>query len=215
MSELQKVVVDLLGRPAEGTTNKETLVNLIQEAARYPARGLDESLAALTNQLEQLRSVSQTQVEAVGENTLAVAQNTQAHAAGGGSSAAAEIAKTAYRFLGGGLGLSPLLSGLIGLFRRGQAEAPPPLIPYTAPESIQFQGAIASSQYPAVSSLDYGQDGLPRVVQTGGPSYYPQVTVQVQAIDSRSFLDHSHEIARAVREAMLNAHALNDVVSEL
>jgi hypothetical protein len=38
--------------------------------------------------------------------------------------------------------------------------------------------------------------------------------VQVQAMDSRSFLDHSDEIARAVREAMLNAHALNDVVNE-
>jgi len=41
------------------------------------------------------------------------------------------------------------------------------------------------------------------------------VTVQVQAMDSRSFLDHSAEIARAVREAMLNMHSLNDVVSEL
>jgi hypothetical protein len=43
----------------------------------------------------------------------------------------------------------------------------------------------------------------------------PQVTIQVQAMDSRSFLDHSTEIARAVREAMLNMHSLNDVVSEL
>jgi hypothetical protein len=34
-------------------------------------------------------------------------------------------------------------------------------------------------------------------------------------MDSRSFLEHSDEIARAVREAMLNSHALNDVVSEL
>jgi hypothetical protein len=34
-------------------------------------------------------------------------------------------------------------------------------------------------------------------------------------MDSRSFLDHSDDIARAVRDAMLNMHALNDVVSEL
>ena len=42
-----------------------------------------------------------------------------------------------------------------------------------------------------------------------------QVTVQVQAMDSRSFLDHSEEIARAVRQAMLNSHGINDVVTEL
>jgi hypothetical protein len=34
-------------------------------------------------------------------------------------------------------------------------------------------------------------------------------------MDSRSFMDHSDEIARAVREALLNAHSLGDVVSEL
>jgi hypothetical protein len=42
-----------------------------------------------------------------------------------------------------------------------------------------------------------------------------QIVVNVQAMDSRSFIDHSQEIAQAVREAMLNMHALNDVVSEL
>jgi hypothetical protein len=39
--------------------------------------------------------------------------------------------------------------------------------------------------------------------------------VQVQAIDSQSFLDHSDEIARAVRQAMLNMNSINDVVTDL
>ena len=47
------------------------------------------------------------------------------------------------------------------------------------------------------------------------PSAAPQITIQVQAMDSRSFLDHSQDIAQAVREAMLNMHSLNDVVSDL
>jgi len=34
-------------------------------------------------------------------------------------------------------------------------------------------------------------------------------------MDSKSFLDHSNEIANAVREAILNSHSLNDVVLEL
>jgi hypothetical protein len=41
------------------------------------------------------------------------------------------------------------------------------------------------------------------------------ITVNVQAMDSQSFLDRREDIARAVREAMLQSHSLNDVVSEL
>ena len=41
------------------------------------------------------------------------------------------------------------------------------------------------------------------------------ITVNVQAMDSQSFLDRREDIARAVREAMLESHSLNDVVSEL
>ncbi len=54
-------------------------------------------------------------------------------------------------------------------------------------------------------------------VSTRGSADYaaPQITVQVQAMDSRSFLDHSEEIARAVRQAMLNSNGINDVITEL
>lgn len=41
------------------------------------------------------------------------------------------------------------------------------------------------------------------------------ILVQVQAMDSQSFLDHSQEIAQAVRQAMLNMHSVNDVISDL
>jgi hypothetical protein len=34
-------------------------------------------------------------------------------------------------------------------------------------------------------------------------------------MDSRSFMDHSQDIATAVREAVLNMHSLNDVISAL
>jgi len=36
----------------------------------------------------------------------------------------------------------------------------------------------------------------------------------VQAMDSKSFLDHSADIAMAVRQAMLESSVLNDVVRE-
>jgi len=42
-----------------------------------------------------------------------------------------------------------------------------------------------------------------------------QVTVNVQAMDARSFLDRSGDIAMAVRDAMLNLNSINDVVNDL
>ena len=50
---------------------------------------------------------------------------------------------------------------------------------------------------------------------SGGNGSAPQITVNVQAMDARSFLDRSSDIAAAVREAMLNLSSINDVVNEL
>jgi hypothetical protein len=48
---------------------------------------------------------------------------------------------------------------------------------------------------------------------SGGPGQ--QVVVQVQAMDSQSFMDRSQDIAQAVRQAMLNSHPVNDVILDL
>jgi uncharacterized protein YggE len=48
-----------------------------------------------------------------------------------------------------------------------------------------------------------------------GNAATPQITVNVQAMDARSFMDRSNDIALAVRDAMLNMNAINDVVNEL
>ena len=49
----------------------------------------------------------------------------------------------------------------------------------------------------------------------GGGSVRQQITVNVSAMDARSFLDRSGDIALAVREAMLNLNSINDVVNDL
>ncbi len=43
----------------------------------------------------------------------------------------------------------------------------------------------------------------------------PQITVNVNAMDTQSFLDRSEDIASAVRDAMLHMHPVNDVIGEL
>ncbi len=50
---------------------------------------------------------------------------------------------------------------------------------------------------------------------TNSNSANTHVTVNVQALDSKSFMDRSQDIAQAVREAMLNMHSINDVVNDL
>jgi hypothetical protein len=47
---------------------------------------------------------------------------------------------------------------------------------------------------------------------SGSSGSTTQITVQVQAMDSQSFLDHSDDIAAAVRQAMLTSTTLNDVI---
>jgi hypothetical protein len=130
----------------------------------------------------------------------------------------------------------PLVTGLIGLFSGGDS-TPAPLTKYAMPTKIGFEGADTGS---GTSDMDYDQMGTPRTYN-GAPatasaasssspassaspasaaasppaSAASQITVNVQAMDAQSFLDHSSDIAQAVRNAMLNMSSINDVVSDL
>lgn len=111
-----------------------------------------------------------------------------------------------------GFGLSPLISGLLSIFGGGKQQELPPLVKFALPQALSVQAGITSGG--ATGEVSYGQNGLPRLV-TGNSQSSQAITVQVQAIDSKSFLDHSEDIARAVRDAMLYSHSLNDVVTDL
>ena len=152
---------------------------------------------------------------------VAAPQATQSTPSSGGS-VAGTIGQTALKVFTSGLGLMPLVSGLAGLFGGGSSPAPAPLTRYAMPQPIQIEAANSRSD--GIQAADYGQNGLPRAYDPGaGATTAPQtngtgaqqIVVNVQAMDSQSFLDRSSDIAQAVREAMLNMHPLNDVVSEL
>lgn len=173
---------------------------------------LNDQLNSLTQQLQQLQSINQQQVQTEQENTEALSENTSAK---GGStmSGAGSIGSTIESVLGFGLGLSPLISGLVSLFGGGggQSEAAP-LVPYVMPPPVSATAGISASQSSAFG-VDTADGGLPRPQpssSSGGGS--TQITVQVQAMDSQSFLDHSNDIAQAVKQAMLESSTLNDVI---
>ncbi len=171
---------------------------------------LTEQLTSLTEQLQQLQSINQQQLETEQENTQALTANTSSKSSGSGSTAGG-VGSAIESVLGFGLGLSPLIAGLVSLFGGGGGEQQTTsLVPYVMPPSVSATAGISASQS-GVFGVDTADGGLPRP-QPASTSSTTQITVQVQAMDSQSFLDHSNDIAQAVRQAMLESTTLNDVI---
>jgi hypothetical protein len=167
------------------------------------ADALAEQMARLTNQLQQLQGASQAAGESTKGNTLALASSTTSKI----DVARASLTNPVLSSVGLGLGLSPLITGIARLFGGGGgSEEIPPLVKFGLPDPVHLNAGV-SDGIPGPFVVDSGQGGLPRAVTAP-----PQITVQVQAMDSRSFLDHSGEIAMAVRQAMLESSVLNDVI---
>jgi hypothetical protein len=171
-----------------------------------------EQLTSLTTQITSLTSIQQSQISALQDNTQAVTQNTGSKGSSG-SSVGSTVESVASSFLGGGLSsLSPLLGGLLSLFGGGGGQTLVAPLPYMLPASVQSQAGLTASAPGQVAPVSYGETGQPRA-QPANTS--PQVTIQVNAMDSQSFLDHSDDIAMAVKQAILNSSSLNDVISSL
>jgi hypothetical protein len=177
------------------------------------ARASDELAASLHSAAQQQAAVPQ---QAAARQQASAAQATPQSS----RSTASEVLSVAKTVMESGLGLIPLVTGLIGLFSGGgDSSTPPPLVKYAMPEKVHFQAADTAN---GIGNMDYDQFGSARPWVAAPASAAPpplpaapQITVNVQAMDSRSFLDHSGEIAQAVRDAMLNLSSINDVVSNL
>jgi hypothetical protein len=164
---------------------------------------LAEQMSRLTNQLERLQGSGAVGGDAVKGNTRSASE----------SSSKADAIRSALSpavvgAVGLGLGVSPLIAGIARLFGRGDRDdVPPALVKFGLPDSLHVSAGVSAALPGPAFAVDYAQGGLPRPVTA--PT---QITVQVQAMDSQSFLDHSGEIAMAVRQAMLESSVLNDVI---
>jgi hypothetical protein len=191
---------------------------LVQPLARNAGTGGTQqnsgaTLQQNTSQLAQLQAVFQAHIDATAENTKALADRANTSSEGSsGAAAAGNIAKTVGGLITGGFSLNPIVSGLMKLFGGGGSNdaAPAPLVKFSLPTPVSVNAGVDRGGA-GVAPVDYGQNGLPR--SAAQPP--TQVTVQVNAMDSQSFLDRSGDIANAVRRAMLESSALNDVVSEI
>ncbi len=160
-----------------------------------------------------MRAASEQHAASVQENTLATAENTAASIGGVARALGKAVSETAGSGIAG-VGLPALIAGLVGALAGNSSPDAVTLPVLTQPASIQVEAALPSVEQPNFTPVATGQGGLSRraTTETTSPA---AVTIQVNAMDSRSFLDHSDEIARAVRHALLNTHSLRDVVGEL
>jgi hypothetical protein len=171
---------------------------------------LEESMSRLTQGMEQLRISTQTQADSVNANTDALAQNTASQANKSGGTAASTVGRILSP-VWKATGIGAIVSELSSLFRGGGDAQAASLTPYVAPAPIRYEATLSgagNSGGTESATAERNGNGLRAAVA-------PTVQVNVQAIDSRSFLDHSDAIASAVRDAMLRSHSLNDVVNEI
>jgi hypothetical protein len=119
-------------------------------------------------------------------------------------------------------GIGPVATALIKLFGHSgddKSDLPEP-VKYTLPPALAVTAGLTDSR--SLTQISYAQGDrvradepvTSRAVPPSTPAA-PTIQIHVDAMDSRSFMDRSDEIAQAVRAAMLRSHALNDVVSEL
>ncbi len=116
--------------------------------------------------------------------------------------------------LGSGLGLVPLGLRIAGLFRKRRAE-PQSFSPFELPPSLSLEVANTDNILAGFPRLARKQTGEIKVIRQETPAAQPQITVNVNAMDTQSFLDRSEDIAGALRDAMLHMHPVNDVIGEL
>jgi len=216
-NSLNQIVVDAASHANGNTLAGPNIQSIVQNLA--PAQSQDNLTSALTEAARQvagLVSTNQTLVDTLQTNTAAVQQSATGQGSSGRSTAST-VESIASTVLGSGLGLIPLVSSLVGLFSGGSSDAPPTLTRYAPSASLNLSLADTPGANNGISSFPgiiYGQNGLPQAAPQS-PAPGQQISIQVNAMDSQSFMDHSYEIAQAVRSAMLNMNSLNDVVSDL
>jgi hypothetical protein len=185
--------------------NPSTEVSGLLGGSTSPLTG---QLTTITTQLQELQTINQAQMQSIEANTSALGASTSSKS--GGTSTAGSVGNTLLDVLGLGSGLSPLISGLVSLFGGSGGGQTTTVTPYIQPLPVNLAAGFTGSAAGGVSGVDYGEGGQPR--QTTAAGAQQQITVQVQAMDSQSFLDRSNDIAAAVRKAMLETSTLNDVI---
>jgi hypothetical protein len=160
---------------------------------------LATSLSQAGQQIAQLESAYQQQANLITENTQALQSNTSSKSSSGGST----LGSVTSSIFGGAFGfLSPIISGIASLFGGGSS-TPQQLPIYTPPPPVSISGVLQSTPVPSAASGSNNSASAPNTsastantsgtaASSGGnqTNYSPQITVNVSAMDSQSFINN-------------------------
>jgi hypothetical protein len=184
-------------------------------AAGFDASGgqdLNAALSQAVQEISQLRMSWRQQAALIAADTDAI------QSSGSGQSGGSMASGVLSGIFGGALGvLSPVAKGFLGLFGLDGNSAPAPLPVYVPPPPVSITGIVRSTSGNTGTAMRASPAATPvsQSANVSQPTAPSQVTVNINAMDSQSFLDRSNDIASAVRLAMLNLHPINDVVADL
>lgn len=191
---------------------RESQRKLEELASRLAASAAQAGYASGLNLAAAGTGVAPDLTKASATASTAASKTNSGSTGEGEASTIAQSTKPLTGLLGAMANLNPIVAGLMRIFGgRSSVQTVETLTKIDRPETVRYQGGVSGQTGWSMGEIDYSANGMPRAVNGLGQT---PVVVQVQAIDSRSFLDHRDEIASAVRQALLESHGLGDVMRE-
>lgn len=195
--------------------SNEMVLQSLQDAMRYAAQQLSKEIVreSLSSpiQLEQLVSVASNPLQPLSAIQRAGSQDSGSATKPQLSNDKGLGAQLEKASIFDGFLFSPIIRGLIGLIR-GTPDVPP-----SSPEkyvyplgSVSTVGAEVQGDGAAIFN-GYDGQGVSRRVSPINPT----ININVDALDARSIMDRSDDIAAAIRQAVLSNSSLNDSLGEI
>lgn len=196
---LSKFIQPLTASTPTGSTSSSSL-NAAASGVKSLSVGSSEKLQSIQFGKPSNNSTS---TASSGSNVL---ENLLSQAASGGLSSALSSGLSSIAGLGG------LISSITNLFGGSSKAAPPPLVLFSLPDSIQQTAYVSSS-----GTTAYGGDSVEQSSKLGsGSAIYTTSGVVKNASQSAAPAStDSTSIAQAVKNALLTSNTLGDVIAEI
>jgi hypothetical protein len=191
--------------------------------AEASIQSVGDVLASMIQQLEtgnsavvgQIQEISQSTTSSLGriaDTTAPLTQSTN------GSSSGSDLLK-AFNPMNASKGsniltslfLGPVWKGIFSLFGRGNEEGAAPIEKFNFPTGTRTDLSAGLRTDGKASGIRTDSFGLSQAAA----SQQAPINISIQALDARSILDRSDDIAAALKQAMLSNHEINDNMNEL
>ena len=197
----------------ERITNDGTGQNTLRfgEVLSSMIQRLEAGNSSLVGQIREIGVTTNSTLERIGQSVASPVQST--------TSSIGKDVLNAFNPLAGGksssvltsLFLGPVWKGLFSLFNRSSEDQPAPPTKYAFPQDTRSDLNAAlrgDGQNVGVRSDAFG-------LSQATPQAPASITISIQALDARSILDRSDDIAAALKQAMLSNHDINDNLNEI